>query len=299
MGDNIFPGTPEFPGLPTSGPVASMVMPATPSSESVAKVRGRGLDKLTGKHSSSDSSQVPSMKHLGDSSALRVSFADALGLTLSTQCSGRLLSCLLTSQFLLTQLGRHPLAGHSSSGTGTPPQPLGDLKALDKMCNKVTQLQVDYWGWIQGMLQFWDEEIVARMELSLFLQTLVFQAFGHMWDMREVWAHGGQQELSLEALQMVLGELELCLQSTILHYVAEHHKGLSKRGQEVFITQRKALEDMEASYYQCIICCLNRLQLLTAKQADLTIYLSSLLPASVGTEVPSLDRNMFHLEPLL
>ena len=231
MGHNIFLGAPEFHALPTSGPATSMVIPSTPSSEHVAKGRGRDMDKSTRKWPSSDSSQVTSKKSWGDSSALRVSFANASGLTPSTQLSGRLLSSLITSQSLLTQLGMHPLASHSNSGTSTPPQPLGDLKALDKMCNKVTWLQVAYWDWIWGVLWFWDEEIAARMELSLFLQTLASQAFGHMWDMREAWAHRGQQELLPETLQMVLGELELCLQSTILHYVAEHHQGLSRRGQ--------------------------------------------------------------------
>ena len=293
-GDNVFLGTLDFPGPPTTGPATSMVMPETPS-ESVAKVRGRGLDKFTRKLSSSDNSHIPSKKPQGDSFALRVSFANASYLTLSTQHSGRLLSSLLTSQSPLTQLGRHPLAGHSSSGTDTPPQPLGDLKTLDKMCNKVTQLWAAYRDWIQGTLQFWDKEIVARIELSLFLQTLVSQSLGHMQDMREAWAHRGQQELSPETL----GELELCLQSPIIHYVAEHHQGLSKRGQEAFIVQRKALEDTEASCHQCISGCLNRLHLLTAEQAELKIYLSLLLPAPVGTEVLSLDGSTFPLEPLL
>ena len=137
------------------------------------------------------------------------------------------------------------------------------------------------------------------MELSLFLQTLASQVFGHMWDMREAWTYRGQQELLPEILQMVLGELELCLQSTILHYVAEHHQGLSRRGQEAFITQRKALEDREASCHQHISGCLNRLCLLTAKQAELTIYLSLLLPASVGKEVLSSYGSTFHSESLL
>ena len=120
-----------------------------------------------------------------------------------------------------------------------------------------------------------------------------------MQDMREVWAYKGQQELSLEALQVVLWELELCLQSTILHYGAEYHQGLSQRRQEAFITWRKALEDMEASYHQHTSGCLNRLHLPTAEQAELTIYLSLLLPASVRTEVPSLDQSTFHSEPSL
>ena len=170
MGYNVFPGAPVFPSLPTLGPATSMVMLTTPSSENVAKSGGMDLDKLTGKWSSSDSIQVPSKKPQGDSTALRVSLPNALGLTPSTQHSGRLLSCLLTSQSSLTQLGMHPLTSHSSSGTSVPPQPPGDLKALDEMCNKVTQLQVVYWDWIQGTLQFGDEEIVARMELSLFHQ---------------------------------------------------------------------------------------------------------------------------------
>ena len=113
MGDNVFPGTPEFSGLPTSGPAMStaateVVMPATPLSESVAKGRGKELDKSTGKWSSSDSSEVPSKKPKGDSSALKVTFADISSLTPSTQHSGRLLSSLLTLQSLLTKLGMHP-----------------------------------------------------------------------------------------------------------------------------------------------------------------------------------------------
>ena len=67
MEDNIFLGTLEFPGCPTSGPAmstaaTSVVMPATPLLESVAKGRGKDLDKLTGKWSSSDNSQVPLKK---------------------------------------------------------------------------------------------------------------------------------------------------------------------------------------------------------------------------------------------
>ena len=170
MGDNVFLGTPEFPGLPTSGPATStaatsVVMQVTPLLESVAKGGGKDLDKLMGKWSSSDSSQVPLKKPQGDSLALRVSFADTSGLTLSTQHSGRLLSSLLTSQYLLTQLGMQPLAGHSSSGTSVPPQTPGNLKAQDEMCNEVTQLWVAYQDWIQGAFQFQDKEIVARMEL--------------------------------------------------------------------------------------------------------------------------------------
>ena len=94
-----------------------------------------------------------------------------------------------------------------------------------------------------------------------------------MQDMREVWAHRGQQQLSPGNLQMVLGKLELCLQSTILHHAAEHHQGLLKRAQEAFITQRKVLEDAEASCHQCISSFLNRLHLPTAKQVELTLYL--------------------------
>ena len=110
---------------------------------------------------------------------------------------------------------------------------------------------------------------------------------------------GVQQELSLGTLQMVLSKLELCLQSTILYHVAERHQGLCKRAQEAFVTQRKALEDAEASCHQHISSCLNRLHLLTAEQAELTLYLSSVLPTSVGMEVPSLDGSTFHPESFL
>ena len=148
-----------------------MVMPPT-SSESAAPSRGRDLERSTGKWSSSDSSPVPSKKPLGDRLTLRVSFANASGLTLSAQYSGRFLSNLLTSQSLLTQLAMHPLTSHLSSGTSTPSQTPGGLKVLNKIHNEVTQLWAAYWDWMQGVLQFWDKEITARMELSLFLQTL-------------------------------------------------------------------------------------------------------------------------------
>ena len=98
---------------------------------------------------------------------------------------------------------------------------------------------------------------------------------------------------------MVLGELEFCLQSTILHHVAEHHQGLLKGAQEAFVTQCKVLEDTEASCHQHISSCLSRLHLSTDKQAKLTLYLSLLPPASSKTEVPSLDGSAFHPEPFL
>ena len=275
MGDNVFPGTPEFPGLPNSGPAmstaaTSVIMPATPSSESVAKGRGKDLDKLTGKWSSSDSSQIPSKKPWKDSMALRVSFANTSGLTPSTQYRGRLLSSLLTLQSSLTQLGMHPLANHSSSGISAPPQTPGDLKALDKMCNEVTQLWAAYRDWIQGTFWFWDEDPGI---LSLLAHV------GHEASM----GPQGSTRIVARSPPDGAGELELCLQSTILHYVAEHHQGLSKRGQAAFITQRKVLEDMEASCHQHISGCLSRLQLPTAEQAELPIYLSLLLPAPVRT----------------
>ena len=67
----------------------------------------------------------------------------------------------------------HPLASHLSSGTSTLSQTPGDLKVLAKICNEATWLWVAYQDWMQGVLQFWDEEIMARMEVSLFLKTLV------------------------------------------------------------------------------------------------------------------------------
>ena len=160
-------------------------MPAAPSSESVAKGRGKDLDKSIGKWPSNDSSEVPLKKPQGDSLASRVSFADISGLILSTQCSGRLLSSPLTSQSLLTQLGMHPLAGHSSSDTSTPPQTPGDVKAQDKMHNEVTWLHAAHQDWIQVVFWFWDEEIAARMELNLFLWTLVSPS---------LWTHVGHEE---------------------------------------------------------------------------------------------------------
>ena len=112
MGDNAFLGTTEFPGLPILGPATSMVILAIPLLESVAKGGGKDLYKSTRKQSSTDSSQISSKKPQGDSLALRVSFADTLGFTPSTQHSWRLLSSPLTSQYLLTQLGMQPLASH-------------------------------------------------------------------------------------------------------------------------------------------------------------------------------------------
>ena len=73
-----------------------------------------------------------------------------------------------------------PPTNHLSSGTSAPSQPPGDLKVLDKICNEATWLQAAYQDWMQGALQFWDEKITARMELSLFCQTLAPSAFRHM-----------------------------------------------------------------------------------------------------------------------
>ena len=54
-----------------------------------------------------------------------------------------------------------------------------------------------------------------------------------------------------------------------------------------------------ASCLQCISGCLSRLQLPTAEQAELPIYLMSLLPAPIRTEVPYFDGNTFNPEHLL
>ena len=98
---------------------------------------------------------------------------------------------------------------------------------------------------------------------------------------------------------MVLGELELCLQSTLLHHEAKHHQGASRRGQEALLTQWRALEDVEASCHQHISSCLNRLCILPAKQAELIIHLSPLLLVSIGTEVSPLEGSIFHPELML
>ena len=73
----------------------------------------------------------------------------------------------------------------------------------------------------------------------------------------------------------------------------------SRKGQEALITWRRALEDMEISCHHHISSCLNRLCILAAKQAELTIHWPSLPPASIKAEVPSLDGSLFHREPLL
>ena len=59
VGDNIFPGTPEFPSLPTKGSTTPLAKPATPTTGSIVPSGGRDEDRSTRKWSSQDSSPVP------------------------------------------------------------------------------------------------------------------------------------------------------------------------------------------------------------------------------------------------
>ena len=69
-------------------------------------------------------------------------------------------------------MGIHPQAGHLGSGNNAPFLSPRDPKTLEEMCNEVALLWAAHGDYLQELAQFWDEEIMARIELNLFLQTL-------------------------------------------------------------------------------------------------------------------------------
>ena len=146
MGDNVFPGTLEFPSLPTTGSTTLLAMSATPSPGSIAPSGGRDQDRPTRKWSSQDSSPVPPKRPWGDSSTSRVSFTDASNFGLGTKHSRRFLSSPLT------QMGIHPWVSHLGSGNSTPCPSPGYPKTLEKMHNEVALLWAAHRDYMQGLI---------------------------------------------------------------------------------------------------------------------------------------------------